>query len=226
MRTATLAIFTLGLLIAAPVSAQIELSATAYGDSVKLSTPESSESRASLLGGLQAGFHMAPWSFSAEYASGDFLDLERNRSELAVGYSVSDSVALTAGLRLEDIRMTDSAYFFFFFFPVAVEDEKAAVGLTNGFLGVNYESDPKRKAGLLANARLYRGSADVSLHEGPNISDSSEGFRIEMGVRMGPPERSWILGAAYETFKLSDAGVDITSEPVVFLKYRCKLPLL
>lgn len=226
MRTMILAILTM-LLVAVPASAQIELSTTAYADAVKLNTPDTSENAASLGLGLEAGFRLEPWSFSAEYAGGELLDLKRSWTELAVGYSVSDSVALTAGARIEDIRLTDtSTAFFFFFFPVSVTHERANVDLTNFFVGVNYESDPTRRAGVLGEARVYRGSADVRTESGRSVSDHSEGYRVELGVRLGQGNGAYILGAAYESCKLPDAGVNITSEPVVFLKYRWKLPSL
>jgi hypothetical protein len=224
-RYGVFSIYALAVLLATPAWAQIELGATAYLDAFKVTTPEGSENRGSLLGGLQAGYRMEPWSFSAEYASGNSVELERMRAELAVAYSLSDSFALTAGARKEDITMREVDYFFFFFVPIGVTATQAEIDLTDLFVGVSYESDPQRRVGLLGSARLYRGIADVSTRVGSADFENSEGYRIQLGVRMGPPHRAIIVGAAYESNRLSDAGVDLTSEPVLFVQYRYRIPL-
>lgn len=203
---------------------QIELRATASADALKLTTPDDSMNRSSLLAGVQAGFRREPWSFSAEYATGNSLEVERERVEIVAGYSLSDSFDVVAGARRDDIRINDVSYFFIFFVPVGYTVEEAGLDLINVFVGANFESDPMRRAGLVSSVRLYRGWGDVST-TARTESDDSEGVRAELGIRFGPPNRSWIIGAAYESFEITDAAIDLTSEPVVFVHYRYKIPI-
>lgn len=220
----------IGFAIAAPARAQLEVEGTGYFNSLALTTPRRSDDDSFLLLGLGARYRIAPWSFSGEYVFGggaptgflqsSGLDLQRQWAELAAGYTVFDSLDLIVGVRHEDIAVESSQLFFFFPITSTVMD----LEMLNFFAGARYQSDPERRIGLLASARVYRGSAEASIMSG---SEGSEGIRVELGVpvRMGSGGRPWTLtpGVAWESYEVPDAGIELKSEPLVFLRFSTKI---
>lgn len=221
----TLSVGFLMLFFAAPAAAQLDLRGTYYADSLELRVPGVyDESPRTYMTSLLASYRSAPWTVSAEGAFGGNAPLwfsgtalDREKYELAVAYSLSESLALMAGGRADDITVKNIRFF-------ALPVEVAEFDMTNFFVGASYQSDPQRRAGISTSARFYRGSADVRTSFSPSISGKCEGFRADLGVPIRTKHWSITPGVAYEEFNLPDSAIEIGSKPILYLQFRYIVP--
>lgn len=162
-----------------------------------------------LVGDYRNGNFNLDFSYDRDSSNGAALtdiliddgDFQRNRGELAVGYSILPVLDLQGGVRFEEIRFGG---FSLFGAPIGSDlnmDHQALVG------GIKLHSTSMNPAGFYLTARALVGTAKFD-DNGDTERDTS-GYRAEVGIPIALGSSNWhiVPGAEYEHFDTKTFGL-------------------
>jgi hypothetical protein len=127
-------------------------------------------------------------------------DFQRNRGELAIGYSVLPVLDVQGGVRFEQLRFGGFSLFGGSFGDVNM-DHQALVG------GIKLHSTTMNPAGFYLLARGMVGTAKFD--DTANTQKDTTGYRAEVGIPFALGSSNWHLvpGAEYEHFDTQTFGL-------------------
>jgi hypothetical protein len=130
----------------------------------------------------------------------DDADFQRNRGELAIGYSILPVLDLQGGVRFEQLRFGGFSLFGGSFGDVNM-DHQALVA------GIKLHSTTMNPAGFYLTARGLVGTAKFD--DNGNTQKDTSGYRAEVGIPIALGSSNWHLvpGAEYEHFDTKTFGL-------------------
>lgn len=131
----------------------------------------------------------------------DDADFQRNRGELAIGYSVLPVLDIQGGVRIEEIRFGGFSLFGNAIGSDLTMDHQALVA------GVKLHSTTMNPAGFYLIARGLVGTAKFD--DNADTQKDTSGWRAEVGVPIQLGSSNWHLvpGAEYEKFDTKTFGL-------------------